>query len=87
MKTANLIDCKTTSNKSGLSFVERIKGLPNQQIETIKEIAKITMSTQQAVYKWLNEGVTPAKIKQKIIADYLGADIEELWPEKQEEHA
>ena len=70
-----------------MRFAERIKSLPNQQIETIKKIAEITYSSQQTVYKWINGDVTPHKIKQKAIADYLGADIEELWPEKQEEHA
>lgn len=70
-----------------MEFAERIKSLPNQQIETIKKLGEITYSSQQTVYKWINGGVTPPKIKQKAIADYLGADIEELWPEKQEEHA
>lgn len=70
-----------------MTFAERIKGLPNQRTETINEIAKITFTTKQTVYKWLNYGVTPDILKQKTIADYLGADIKDLWPEKETEHA
>ena len=65
-------------------FTEYMKSLPNQQQETIKKLAEITCSTPAAVYRWINGVNPPTPIKQKIIAEYLGMSVEELFPSKNE---
>lgn len=61
-------------------FTDYMKSLPNQQMETIKKLAEITCSTPAAVYRWIKGENPPAPIKQKIIAEYLGMSVEELFP-------
>jgi transcriptional regulator with XRE-family HTH domain len=65
-------------------FTDYMKSLPNQQQETIKKLAEITCSTPAAVYRWINGVNPPTPIKQKIIAEYLGMNVEELFPSKNE---
>ena len=65
-------------------FTYYMKSLPNQQQETIKKLAEITCSTPAAVYRWINGVNPPTPIKQKIIAEYLGMSVEELFPSKNE---
>ena len=65
-------------------FTDYMKSLPNQQQETIKKLAEITCSTPAAVYRWINGVNPPTPIKQKIIAEYLGLSVEELFPSKNE---
>ncbi len=61
-------------------FTDYMKNLPNQQQETIKKLAEITVSTPASVYRWINGQSKPAPIKQKIIAEYLGIEVKELFP-------
>ena len=65
-------------------FTDYMKSLPNQQQETIKKLAEITCSTPAAVSRWINGVSPPTPIKQKIIAEYLGMSVEELFPSKNE---
>ncbi len=65
-------------------FTDYMKSLPNQQQETIKKLAEITCSTPAAVYRWINGVNPPTPIKQKIIAEYLGMSVEELFLSKNE---
>lgn len=65
-------------------FTDYMKSLPNQQQETIKKLAEITCSTPAAVYRWINGVNPPTPIKQKIIAEYLGMSVAELFPSKNE---
>lgn len=65
-------------------FTDYMKNLPNQQMDTIKKLAEITCSTPASVYRWINGLNPPAPIKQKIIAEYLGMSVEELFPSKDE---
>ena len=65
-------------------FTDYMKSLPNQQQETMKKLAEITCSTPAAVYRWINGVNPPTPIKQKIIAEYLGMSVEELFPSKNE---
>ncbi|MCB7281772.1 helix-turn-helix domain-containing protein [Phocaeicola vulgatus] len=53
-------------------------------MDTIKKLAEITCSTPASVYRWINGLNPPAPIKQKIIAEYLGMSVEELFPSKDE---
>lgn len=61
-------------------FTDYMKNLPNQQQETIKKLAELTYSTPAAVYRWVNGTNVPPILKKKVIAEYLGKSIEELFP-------
>lgn len=61
-------------------FSEYMQSLPNQQQETIKELAELTCSTTMSVYRWMSGKVRPPLIKQKVIAEYLKMNIQELFP-------
>lgn len=61
-------------------FTDYMKTLPNQQQETIKKLAELTYSSQAAVYRWINGENRPPVIKQKVIAEYIGKSVEELFP-------
>ncbi len=62
-------------------FRDYIKSMPNQQQDTIKKLAEITCSTTMSVYRWINGDYDPPMIKKKVIAEYLGKSVEELFPE------
>lgn len=64
-------------------FRDYIKGLPNQQFYTIKKIAELTSSSVTSVYRWMNGDAVPHPLKQKVIAEYIGKSVEELFPTKQ----
>lgn len=61
-------------------FTDYMKNLPNQQQETIKKLAELTYSTPASVYRWINGQSRPPVIKQKVIAEYFGKSVEELFP-------
>ena len=62
-----------------MEFAMYIKSLPNQQQDTIREIARLTCSTPGAVYRWLNGHNGTPLVKRRIIADYLNIPVEELF--------
>ena len=61
-------------------FSDYMNGLPNLKVEEIKKIAEITCSSEISVYKWIAKTIDPPMVKKKIIAEYLGKTIEELFP-------
>ncbi len=61
-------------------FSKYMQSLPNQQTETIKQIAELTCSTTTSVYRWIGGKARPPLVKQKLIADFLGIKLEELFP-------
>ena len=63
-----------------MDFSTHIKSVPNAREQLIGKIAEITRSSRSSVYRWISGECRPAPIKQKIIADYLGISIEELFP-------
>lgn len=65
-------------------FTEYMNGLPNVKQETINILAQLTCSSVMTVYRWINGSVTPPPLKQKIIAEYLKMDVQELWPDNKE---
>ena len=64
-------------------FSEYVNGLPNVRIDTINKLAEITSSTTMTVYRWINGSINPPMVKKKIIANFLGKEIKELWPEEE----
>lgn len=65
-------------------FTDYMNSLPNVKIETINKLAEMTCSSVMTVYRWINGSVTPPPLKQKIIAEYLKMDVQELWPDENE---
>jgi len=61
-------------------FSKYIQSLPNQQTDTIKKIADLTSSTTTSVYRWIAGKARPPLVKQKLIAEFLGFKLEELFP-------
>lgn len=63
-------------------FSEYINSLPNVKVEEINKIAELTCSTVTSVYRWISGDAEPPMVKKKIIAEYLGKSVDELFPEK-----
>lgn len=61
-------------------FSKYIQSLPNQQTDTIKQIADLTCSTTTSVYRWIAGKSRPPLVKQKLIAEFLGVKLDELFP-------
>jgi len=61
-----------------------MNSLPNLKVEQVKKIAEITSTSIVGVYRWISGEVVPPMVKKKIIADFLGISVEELWPTNQE---
>ena len=60
-----------------------MQSLPNQQTDTIKQLADLTCSTTTSVYRWIAGKARPPLVKQKLIADFLGMELEELFPSEE----
>lgn len=65
-------------------FRDYIDSLPNVRLDTISKIAEVTCSSKVTVYRWLSGDIEPPMIKKKVIAEYLGKSVEELFPPKDE---
>lgn len=65
-------------------FRDYIDSLPNVRLDTINKIAEVTCSSKVTVYRWLSGDIEPPMIKKKVIAEYLGKSVEELFPLKNE---
>lgn len=61
-------------------FSDYMNNLPNLKVEEIKKIAELTSSSEISVYKWIAKTIAPPMVKKKIIAEYLGKTVEELFP-------
>ena len=61
-------------------FSKYMQSLPNQQTDTIKQIADLTCSTTTSVYRWIAGKSRPPLVKQKLIAEFLGVKLDELFP-------
>lgn len=61
-------------------FSKYMQSLPNQQTDTIKQIAILTSSTTTSVYRWIAGKARPPLVKQKLIAEFLGFKLDELFP-------
>lgn len=69
-----------------MTFADYGKSLKNERSDFVRELAKLTVSTEQTVYRWLSGEFVPSKIKQETIAKFMKTTTEELWPtEKSDE--
>lgn len=66
-------------------FSEYMESLPNLKVDTVNEIAKLTCSSTVSVYNWISGRSEPPTLKKRIIADYLGKSVEELFPPIEQE--
>lgn len=63
-------------------FGEYMNSLPNVKLDTIKKIAELTCSSTVSVYRWMSGDIEPPLLKKKIIADYIGKSVDELFPKQ-----
>lgn len=63
-------------------FSKYMNNLPNTKVDTIQKIAEVTSSSTMTVYRWINGTVEPPMVKKKIIAEFLGFKLEDLFPQK-----
>lgn len=61
-------------------FKDYVDSLPNVRLETINKIAELTYSSKVTVYRWLSGDIEPPMVKKKVIAEYIGMSVEELFP-------
>lgn len=61
-------------------FKDYIDSLPDVRKEAINKIAELTCSSKMSVYRWLSGDIEPPLLKKKIIAEYIGKTVEELFP-------
>ena len=65
-----------------MSLKDHINGIPNQRLDMIRELAEITNSSVNSVYRWMSGTSIPPMIKQKAISSHLGKTVEELFPKE-----
>lgn len=65
-----------------VKYYDYMKSLPNQQQDTIKKLAQLTFTSPSVVYRWISGEIVPPMLKKRIIAEYLGKSVEELFPDK-----
>lgn len=61
-------------------FKDYIDSLPDVRMDTINKIAELTYSSKMSVYRWMSGDIEPPLLKKKIIAEYIGKTVEELFP-------
>jgi len=65
---------------SSMEFKDYVKSLPNERETTILELAKLCRVSRQTVYRWLQGEFLPDPLKRRVIAEYLGKEEKELFP-------
>lgn len=63
-----------------MAFKDYIDSLPDVRKETINKIAELTCSSKMSVYRWMSGDIEPPLLKKKVIAEYIGKTVEELFP-------
>ncbi|WP_278584486.1 helix-turn-helix transcriptional regulator [Prevotella nigrescens] len=63
-----------------MEFKDYVKSLPNERETTILELAKLCRVSRQTVYRWLQGEFLPDPLKRRVIAEYLGKEEKELFP-------
>lgn len=63
-----------------MEFKDYVNSLPNERETTILELAKTCRVSRQTVYRWLQGEFLPDPLKRRVIAEYLGKEEKELFP-------
>ena len=63
-----------------MEFKDYVNSLPNERETTILELAKLCRVSRQTVYRWLQGEFLPDPLKRRVIAEYLGKEETELFP-------
>lgn len=63
-----------------MEFKDYVNSLPNERETTIWELAKLCRVSRQTVYRWLQGEFLPDPLKRRVIAEYLGKEEKELFP-------
>lgn len=62
-----------------MTFTEYAQTLTNEKTNFVKDIAKLTVASEQTVYRWLSGEFVPSKARRDIIAEYLNTTADKLW--------
>lgn len=62
-------------------FIDYMNSLRDVRSEEVKKIAELTSTTRSTVYRWISGEINPPSLKKKIIADFYGKPINELFPD------
>ncbi|WP_455085663.1 XRE family transcriptional regulator [Prevotella nigrescens] len=63
-----------------MEFKDYVNSLPNERETTILELTKLCRVSRQTVYRWLQGEFLPDPLKRRVIAEYLGKEEKELFP-------
>lgn len=63
-----------------MEFKDYVNSLPNERETTILGLAKLCRVSRQTVYRWLQGEFLPDPLKRRVIAEYLGKEEKELFP-------
>ena len=63
-----------------MEFKDYVNSLPNERETTILELAKLCRVSRQTVYRWLQGEFLPDPLKRRVIAEYLGKEEKEIFP-------
>lgn len=63
-----------------MEFKDYVNSLPNERETTIWELTKLCRVSRQTVYRWLQGEFLPDPLKRRVIAEYLGKEEKELFP-------
>ena len=63
-----------------MEFKDYVNSLPNERETTILELAKLCRVSRQTVYRWLQGEFLPDPLKRRVIAEDLGKEEKELFP-------
>lgn len=62
-------------------FSDYINSLPNERYDMIHKLAEVTCCSEVSVYRWLNHVNEPSLLKKKVMAEFIGKPVKELWPD------
>ena len=68
-----------------ITFTQYADSLINEKQNLIDNLAELTLSTKQTVYRWMSGESVPPRLKREIIAKHLGKTTAELWPSTTED--
>ena len=68
-----------------ITFTQYADSLINEKSILVDDLAELTVSTKQTVYRWMAGESIPPRLKREAIAKFLGKTTAELWPSKSDD--
>lgn len=71
----------SNKNFKNMVFSEYMKSLPYPRREVVEEIAEKCKVSSNSVYRWIQGKSKPNALCRGLVADYLGMQESELFPD------